>query len=53
MLVLQEDAAPAPEPSDDERAAKAALEAALKEKEAGNECYKKKQFEQAVAHYNK
>lgn len=49
----QEDAAPAPEPTEGEKAAAAAKEAALKEKELGNEAYKKKQFEAAVQHYNK
>ena len=49
----QEDAAPEPEVREDEMASRAAKEAAQKEKELGNECYKKKQFEEAVQHYNK
>lgn len=50
--------APQPEPehaevSEEEREAAAKKAAALKEKELGNEAYKKKEFETAIAHYNK
>ncbi|KAG2448193.1 hypothetical protein HYH02_006778 [Chlamydomonas schloesseri] len=49
---------PEPEPaasqvSEEERAAAAKKAEALKEKELGNEAYKKKEFETAIAHYNK
>lgn len=47
--------APEPEPelNDEEREAAAKKAEALKEKEAGNEAYKKRQFEEAIQHYNK
>ncbi|KAG2489588.1 hypothetical protein HYH03_011869 [Edaphochlamys debaryana] len=48
---------PAPEPashlSEEEKELAAKKAAAAKEKEAGNEAYKKKEFDAAVAHYNK
>lgn len=45
---------PEPEPMDAETAASsAAKEAAMKEKELGNAAYKAKDFETAIAHYNK
>ncbi|KAG2442422.1 hypothetical protein HXX76_002508 [Chlamydomonas incerta] len=47
---------PEPEPmetNEEERAAAAKKAEALKEKELGNEAYKKKEFETAIAHYNK
>ncbi|BDA49920.1 Hsp70-Hsp90 organizing protein 1 [Coccomyxa sp. Obi] len=49
---------PEPEPEDmevdeEERAARERKAEALKEKEAGNAAYKARQFEDAVAHYNK
>jgi stress-induced-phosphoprotein 1 len=39
--------------SDEDKAEKDAKTAAQKEKEAGNEAYKKKEFEAAISHYNK
>jgi stress-induced-phosphoprotein 1 len=54
------EAAPAPEPEpepepmdEDTKAAKAAKEAAAAEKELGNAAYKKKSFDEAIAHYSK
>ena len=44
---------PPAELSTEEKAAAEAKAAALKEKELGNEAYKKKAFEEAVSHYNK
>lgn len=44
---------PEPELSEEEKAKKAQHDEALKEKEAGNACYKKKEFEAAIEHYNK
>ncbi|GLC38660.1 Hsp70-Hsp90 organizing protein 3 [Pleodorina starrii] len=52
-------AAPEPEPapevdmSDEERSAAARKAEAQREKEAGNEAYKKKDFEAAISHYNR
>jgi stress-induced-phosphoprotein 1 len=49
----------APEPvpevemTDAEKAEKEAKAAAVKEKELGNDCYKAKKFDDAIAHYNK
>ena len=43
-----------PEPVDDDEVKKKADEkVALKEKEAGNVAYKKKSFDEAIAHYTK
>ena len=43
-----------PEPVNDEEARRKSDEkAALKEKEAGNMAYKKKNFDEAIAHYTK
>jgi stress-induced-phosphoprotein 1 len=39
--------------TEEEKATAAAKVAAQKEKEAGNEAYKKKEFEAAISHYNK
>ena len=45
---------PEPEPEDeDATAAKKAKEEADKEKALGTECYKKRQFDEAIAHYSK
>ncbi|KAI9823272.1 MAG: Hsp90 cochaperone [Phylliscum demangeonii] len=45
---------PAPEPEDEAgQAAKQAKEAAEAEKKLGTECYKKRQFDDAIAHYSK
>ena len=43
---------PPPELSEEEKAAKESRAAALRAKEAGNECYKSKQLDAALAHYN-
>jgi len=41
------------EPSEEEKEKKQTKEAALKEKEAGNAAYKKKNFDEAIEHYTK
>lgn len=44
---------PEPEVTDEVREAAAHKVEALKEKEAGNDAYKKKDFDAAIAHYNR